>query len=349
MKIVHLLWSFATGGIENMLVDIANEQIKESDVYIIIINDMIDIHIKSKLDKRIQFYSCNRPQGSKNPFYVIKLNFYLYRIHPDILHVHMGFGLSKLVFWQGVKVRTIHNTNNSSSEYKCYNRLYAISNAVNLFTKKQGFDALTIQNGIKTDDIRVKENYNKKVDCIHIIQVSRLLAKQKGQDLLLKAIVQCKAACVKDIKLHFVGGGEDEQKLKQMVFDLGINNDVIFEGSKERNWIYENLANFDLFIQPSYFEGFGLTVAEAMAAKIPVLVSDTEGPMEIIEKGRLGWSFKTGDMQDLVDKITSFIEGKYDYDMLDKARTHILSNYDVKNTAQQYMKDYKTLLKFSHD
>lgn len=349
MKIVHLLWSFSTGGIENMLVDIANEQIIENDVHIIIVNDMIDMHIKLKLDERIQFHSCNRPQGSKNPFYVIKLNYYLYRIHPDILHVHMGFGLSKLVFWNGIKVRTIHNTNNSSSEYKWYNRLYAISNTVNLFTQKQGYEAITIQNGIKTDDIRVKENYKRKESCIHVIQISRLLVKQKGQDLLLRAIAHCKASGCKDFKLHIVGSGEDERMLKQMAFDLGINDDVIFEGCKDRNWVYENLANFDLLIQPSYFEGFGLTVAEAMAAKVPVLVSNIEGPMEIIDNGRLGWLFKVGDFQDLADKIRFFLEGGYDYDILDKARTYIFSNYDVKNTAQKYMMDYKTLLDLDHD
>lgn len=54
---------------------------------------------------------------------------------------------------------------------------------------------------------------------------------------------------------------------------------------KNQEWIYHNLCNFDLFIQPSRFEGFGLTVAEAIAAKVTVLVSNIQGPMEIIDDG----------------------------------------------------------------
>lgn len=69
---------------------------------------------------------------------------------------------------------------------------------------------------------------------------------------------------------------------------MHLEDHVIFEGLKEQAWIYENLCRYDLFIQPSRYEGFGLTVAEAISAKVPVLVSNIEGPLEIIDGGRLG-------------------------------------------------------------
>ena len=77
-----------------------------------------------------------------------------------------------------------------------------------------------------------------------------------------------------------------------MVQNLHLENEVVFEGLKDQSWVYQNLCNYDLFIQPSRYEGFGLTVAEAIAAKVPVLVSNIEGPLEIIDGGRLGMSFE---------------------------------------------------------
>ena len=97
-------------------------------------------------------------------------------------------------------------------------------------------------------------------------------------------------------------------------------------------------------IQPSTHEGFGLTVAEIIAAKVPVLVSDIEGPMEIIDYGKFGMYFKSKDIDDLADKLEIVLQGKYDYSKVDQAYQHVSTNYSVQNTANKYIEEYKKVI-----
>ena len=180
---------------------------------------------------------------------------------------------------------------------------------------------------------------------LHFIQVSRLDIAQKGQDILLKALGIVKADFrIDNFMMHFVGNGADEEKLKMMTRELGIESNVVFEGLKDQMWVYSNLCNFDLFIQPSRFEGFGLTVAEAIAAKVPVLVSNIEGPLEIIDGGRLGMTFENENSLDCAEKIVAFMHDGRNENQVEAAYEYVKDNYDVSLTAQKYIEVYKSVL-----
>ena len=60
---------------------------------------------------------------------------------------------------------------------------------------------------------------------------------------------------------------------------------------KPQPYIVEHMADYDLLVQPSRWEGFGLTVAEAMAAKVLVSVSEGQGPAEVTCGYFYGWIF----------------------------------------------------------
>ena len=99
-----------------------------------------------------------------------------------------------------------------------------------------------------------------------------------------------------------------------------------------------------MFVQPSRYEGFGLTVAEAIAACLPVLVSDIEGPMEIIENGKYGMHFRAADATDCANKILAFREKGRDEEQIENALKHVSEKYDVKETAKKYTEIYHTIL-----
>ena len=111
-----------------------------------------------------------------------------------------------------------------------------------------------------------------------------------------------------------------------------------------QSYIFEHLHEYDLFVQPSIFEGFGLTVAEAMAAKIPVLVSENQGPLEIIDNGKYGYSFKNQDVDDCAEKLEMFLNHQNDSKMVEYAYKRVCECYNVKITAETYLAKYKELL-----
>ncbi|MBQ9229556.1 MAG: glycosyltransferase [Prevotella sp.] len=340
MKIAHVVWGMKTGGVETMLVNIINEQVKTEEVRLFIINDFIDEHILSKLSAKCKVVRINRKPGNRNPVKVLKLNISLIRYSPDIVHIH-SYQVSKLLLWRWVVVRTIHNTDNVPYEYPKMSALYAISEIVKDVTVKQGFPQVkTINNGILVKSFCCRERtYNKPF--YEIVQVSRLAIEQKGQDILLNAIsILVSEFRIRSFRLHFIGCGGDEKLLKDMVQELNIEEFVCFEGLKDQSFICKHLCDYDLFVQPSRFEGFGLTVAEALAAKVPVLVSNVEGPMEIIGNGEYGMSFTMGDANDLAEKLKLILQGGYDYSMIEKAYQHVCKEYDVSVTAKKYIQEY---------
>lgn len=111
--------------------------------------------------------------------------------------------------------------------------------------------------------------------------------------------------------------------------------------------IYASLSSYDLFIQSSRNEGFGLTIVEAMAAKVPVLVSNIPGPMEVIDGGRLGLSFENENVSDCAEKIKQFILNGRNNEQIEAAYEYVKNNYDVSVTARKYLDIYNTLNKRS--
>ena len=346
MKVIaHIHWSLATGGTETLLVDIVNEQVKDSSVQIniIVMNDEIYLPLLSKIDKRCHVYLVNRKVGSKNPFPILKLHFFLYKIRPDIIHIH-GIDLVNYIWYPWAKkVRTIHSLLCGPAEYKYFRALYCISDAVREFTCKQGYpNARTIPNGIVCSCI----SHNKKVDHdgFKIVQVSRLVHQHKGQHILIDALdILVHQKGITNVTVDFIGEGPSYEYLNRLVSQKGLTSYVNFLGNRPRKYVYERICHYNLFVQPSISEGFGLTIAEAMAAQIPILVSDIPAPMEIIGNGRYGLFFRSQDSMDLSDRIAAIVEGGYEEEMIRAAYQHVKSMYDISITAETYLNEYKKI------
>lgn len=341
MNIVHIVWGLGIGGVESMLVDIANYQVQSNTVGIIVINDNVSPMLKNKLDPAITLYPCKRKVGSKNPLPIIRLNLFLHKIKPDVIHVHME-GIVRLIRIKNnaTIVRTIHNITSIGKEYPQFDKLFAISNAVQDRTKKQGFESKVVYNGIHFDNVKAVPHV--KGPTCHIANVGRL-QNDKGQKILIEAAKILKDNGGVSFSIDLIGGGENEQMLKELVSSYSLNNEVHFLGFKPREYVYENLCQYDLYVQPSVFEGFGLTLAEAIAAKVPVITSDLEGPVEVIAGGKYGITFKCGDAIDLANKIIQFYNNEIAVDT-EAAQKFAFENFNIRTTAQKYLDEYLSLL-----
>jgi glycosyltransferase involved in cell wall biosynthesis len=113
-------------------------------------------------------------------------------------------------------------------------------------------------------------------------------------------------------------------------------------GQKGRDWIKNHLQDYHLLIQPSLFEGFGLTVIEGFACGLPVIVSNLDGPKEIVECLNAGLLVEPNNAQDLSEKIFEVYRAcnnlsKTNYLIRDKNQLKI---FDVRTTTQTYLENY---------
>ena len=327
-----------------MLTDIVNEQVQTDTVAVIVVNDLVDMNLIQKVDPRCQLKLLHRRPRSKSLLPWIKLNSFLFVFNPDIIHFHLE-GLRRMVFHPAPKVFTIHNMHTSGVEYPRYNALYSISDGVNLFTSKQGFKSTTVWNGIDTNAIKKKEHkpYVPGRIC-SMVCVGRLYTPHKGQDLLIQALSIIKKQGIQDFHLDIIGEGESRGQIESLIAQDNLQDKVALLGQQPREYIYENLHKYDLFVLPSRSEGFGLSVAEAMCARIPVLVCDQEGVMDVINDGALGLSFKTGDAEKLAEGIGNFIRDGEDETITNLAYKYVIEKFNIRQTAQRYKEEYNKVI-----
>lgn len=113
-----------------------------------------------------------------------------------------------------------------------------------------------------------------------------------------------------EYKLYIAGGTNDNgyPELLEKVISLGLKDKVIFMGRISDEEKIETYQKCMMYIQPSYFEGFGLAIAEAMACGAPVITSSRGAIPEVV--GNLGVFAEPDDIQGITDGINKLIEEK---------------------------------------
>lgn len=365
MKVTHLLWSLTLGGIETMLVNIVNaQQASGAKVSVIIVNELYDDSLLQVFHPDIEVVFLHRRLHSKNPWFIIKCQQALKRLHPDVIHMHdsrlFGVILSRrlsreaCVTIHALPTGSVRRGGWLSKMFPIINvlqlgnvgyidripRVFAISKAVQeALQKEYGVSSVVVNNGIITSNFHIRP-FLAAQHPLRIVQVSRLVHDKKGQDLLIEAVAKMKGLFTVD----FIGYGTSQEYLQSLADRLGAGSFIRFLGKQTQAYIAENLCQYDLFVQPSRYEGFGLTVAEAMAAQVPVLVSAGQGPAEVTCGNTYGWTFENGSVDDLV-RVLTYIQAHYQeaLDKAQQARKHVVDTYDVSVTAQKYLEEYKKI------
>ena len=347
MRIAHIAWSFRFGGIETMLVNIINEQLKlNHDVYLIIMEDAaVEPTLLKSFDSRIKIHYAHRKENGCLILPIMFLNLLLLKINPNVIHIHSSsmYRIILLPWLKKVVNSTLHalpSVKNTPSIDKvpC---VFAISESVRQhLLAYNGTDSITNPNGIRPELIRQCSSADWN-GTLQIVQVSRLDHKNKGQHILIQAASELIKRGYRDFRVNFIGDGESREYLKDLTCKLNVSDYIVFQGSKTQAYIFEHLYDYDLFVQPSILEGFGNTVAEAMAAKLPVVVSSGQGPEEVIDYGKYGYVFENGNPVDCADKLEIFLKHENDLLQVEAAYKRVLDLYDIKVTVKTYLDKYK--------
>jgi glycosyltransferase involved in cell wall biosynthesis len=178
-----------------------------------------------------------------------------------------------------------------------------------------------------------------------IISVARLFPEKKGQDILIMAIKHCVDRGL-DVDCTLVGSpmpGDSHTlpALQALVSTLQLTSRVHFLTG--RSDVPALLGNANIFVLPSRYEGFGLALVEAMAAGLPVIASNIDGPAGIIADGMDGLLFEPGSDEQLAGKIATLIHSPA---VAEKLRTNgraTASKYDISTMRDRYIEIYKRL------
>lgn len=147
----------------------------------------------------------------------------------------------------------------------------------------------TIYNMLPVDDIVKKGADHPSVTVsrhqFNIVLVARLMDRAKGQCRLIEALADLRKEGY-DIGLTLVGDGPDRTLIEECIKKTLSENHVGLVGNQTNPYPYIKCA--DLLVCASYYEGYNLTVAEALILGTPVLSTRCTGPVEILDDGKYG-------------------------------------------------------------
>jgi glycosyltransferase involved in cell wall biosynthesis len=183
---------------------------------------------------------------------------------------------------------------------------------------------------------RIRAEYNLPDKELIITNIGYFNEQKAQRDLLhaFRKVVDQR----EDVQLVIVGWGRLEDKLKKQVRDLRLQNKVLFTGKLPRPKVFEILSITDLFVLSSHWEGFGIVLAEAMAAGKPVISTDTDGGREVVEDGISGIIVPPKQPQALSRAVLQLLENP---ELMEKMGERGLKRVKKYFNCEQYTKGYE--------
>lgn len=199
--------------------------------------------------------------------------------------------------------------------------------AAELLKKKTGVSNI----GIIPNPVNVVNTIKKKGKK-QIVTLGRL-SKEKGHTVLLKAFASLP---YEEWSLHLIGDGPEKPSLEKECQTLGIGNRVVFHGHvKNYNQIF---GESEIFVLPSYYEGFPNALLEAMSVPLASISSNcVAGPSEIIENGISGLLVEPGNVKELAHALQVLIADKELRKNIADEGYKVRSRYSFDKIAQQYL------------
>jgi 1,4-alpha-glucan branching enzyme len=175
-----------------------------------------------------------------------------------------------------------------------------------------------------------------------VLFVGRLVY-EKGVHVLVNAIPRVLEKV--NAKVVIVGNGYMQEQISGIVKVLGIDRKVMFTGFVDDETLRRLQICADVSVVPSLFEPFGIVALEAMAAKSPVVVSDTGGLGEIVEHDVDGVKVYPNNPESLAWGITRVLTDEGNANRLrSNAYKKIREKYNWDRIAEQTRDMYRTVL-----
>ena len=274
----------------------------------------------------------------------------------DLLHIHEPAtpSLSLLACWAatGPIVATFHTSNLRSRAMlaaspllepaleKVGARVAVSEDARRTVVEHLGGDAVLIPNGVFVDRFAGAQPQPEWQGGT-VGFIGRLDEARKGLPTLLAAM-ESVVARRPGVRLLVAGRGDTEEAVEDLpdaVRDAVTFLGVVTEADKARL-----LASVDLYVAPNLGgESFGIILVEAMSAGAPVLASDIDAFRRVLDDGRVGELFPTGDVPALADAVVRLLDDPARREALRAAAMPWVRRFDWSAVADDLLAVYETV------
>ncbi|MFX0138040.1 MAG: glycosyltransferase family 4 protein [Candidatus Hodarchaeota archaeon] len=217
------------------------------------------------------------------------------------------------------------------------------------FLRKYKSKVKAIPNGINLEEFSVTYSKEECRDKLNLASGKKIilfvggLTPRKGPHILLKAMKKI-VKKIPNAYLIFVGDGMMRKELEIMTMRLKINQNVKFTGFIKENIKPYYYKSSDVFVLPSFSEGFGIVLLEASACGTPLVVTGLEAFKAIVKDGYNGLFTKLGDEKDLANKIIYLLENRTIREGMGKNAMNSIKDFSWDKIAEEYENIYNEVL-----
>jgi len=279
---------------------------------------------------------------------------------PDILHVNIGGWHGMIAWmlkkWKGIPyVFTEHWTGYASGKFRSlgmfrkWSTRFICRNAGAATAVSESLKGSMIRSGVSNPGFQIVPNVveaaivpvsgkrQKKI----LLTVADLKDKQKNISATIRAVHEI-SQMRSDLEYHIIGGGEDEEMLRQIVKDSGLADHVVFfHGQRDNTFVLDFLNKIDFLIVNSRVETFSVVTAEALLSGKPVVATRSGGPESFMEPG-CGKLISPDDDVALREAILHMLDHSHEYDPL-KLSASVRAKFSLDTIAEKLQTVYDFL------
>jgi len=205
-----------------------------------------------------------------------------------------------------------------------------------------------IQNGIDTQQLDRQASVNLRQmlnlgDHEFLIATTGSLIHRKGIDILIEAVSRLIKQNI-PVQLVIIGDGPERANLHQQIKQAGLSNRIHLLGERS-NVVGLLRGGVNLFVSAARDEAFGLALAEASLASLPVVAPKVGGIPDVIVDGRTGKLVPADDISALTAAIHQFyLDPQLCYEMGMAGRHHVLKHFTIQHNVRQFEQLYTRML-----
>jgi glycosyltransferase involved in cell wall biosynthesis len=267
---------------------------------------------------------------------------------PDIVHIHLGYGLLFEAIGL-VRVPTVYTHHNIRLNFPAWlfhlfdrfvDRYVAICNACAAMLGRYVKRPITlIPNGVPPT-FSIASARTRLPRDVNILSVGRLTA-QKDYANLIDAAARLKPRFLeqgRQIRFQIAGDGPERRLLQQAIEKKGLSEVVTLLGTRED--VPALMADADLLVLSSRFEGLPITLIEGAMSALPAVATDVGGCADIVEDGRTGYLVPAGDPELLAQRIGDALADEERYISFSAAARRTAERFTLEACAAAHLALY---------